>query len=211
MMRNKAQGWVAGGLLGAAALAGLSGSVFSSTPARELAAPHAEGEYKLDPVHSHVIFKIKHLGTSHAYGMIHEPTGSFTIDAADPTKSTIEVSAKVENIDTGSPKRDEHLRSGDFFSAKEFPTLTFKSTAFKSAGENKHEVTGDLTMHGVTKPITAQLHVLGSGKGMRGGTVMGLEATFTIKRSDFGMNTYIKEGALGDEVSITVAIEGTGK
>ncbi|MFA6045508.1 MAG: YceI family protein [Phycisphaerales bacterium] len=193
---------LAGGLgVGAAVLAA------ADRPAAPAAAlPAAEGSFSLDPVHSYVIFQIKHLGTSNSYGMFHEPSGKLVM-ATDPAASTLEISVPAEKVDTGSDKRDQHLRSPDFFSVKEFPAITFKSTSFKPAGNNAFEVTGDLTLHGVTKPVTTKLEVLGSGKGMKGEDILGAETKFTIKRSDWGMKTYVKEGALGDDVTLTVAIE----
>lgn len=193
---------IAGGLgVGAAVLAA------SDRPAAPAVAPAAEGTFELDPVHSYVMFQIRHLGASNSYGMFHEPSGKLVL-ATDPGASTLEISVPTEKVDTGNDKRDQHLRSPDFFSIKEFPVVTFKSTSFKPAGENAYDVTGDLTLHGVTKPVSAKLEVLGTGKGMKGEAIIGAETKFTIKRSDWGMKTYVKEGALGDDVTLTVAIEG---
>jgi polyisoprenoid-binding protein YceI len=162
------------------------------------------GEWKVDPVHSFVVFRVRHNNVANAYGMFIGPTGSFTIDGAKPESSVIEVTVQAEKVSTGVDKRDDHLRSPDFLNAREFPTITFRSTSFKSAGENAYDVTGDLTFLGQTRPVTARLHVLGTGKGQRG-EVMGAEATFTIRRSDFGNKFMV--GPLGDEVHLTVALE----
>jgi polyisoprenoid-binding protein YceI len=113
--------------------------------------------YKLDPVHATAAFKIKHANVSQFYGRINGPEGTIVLDEADPTKTTFDITLKAANIDSGNPKRDDHLKSPDFFSAQEFPTITFKSTSVKKAGDNKLEVTGDMTMHGQTKPITVTL------------------------------------------------------
>ncbi len=190
---------------------GLGAAVFATAdrPAPAKAAG-AEGVFELDPVHCHVLFEIKHLGTSKSYGMFHQPTGTITL-ATDPAGSSLNVTVPVEKIDTGNDKRDQHLRSADFFAAKEFPNATFVSKSFKSAGENVFEVSGDFTLRGVTKPITAKLEVLGTGKGMKGEAIIGTETKLTIKRSEFGMTTYVKEGALGDDVTLTIALEGHKK
>lgn len=160
--------------------------------------------FKLDPVHSSLLFKVKHLGVSYSYGRFNSPEGQIVWDSADPTKSTINVSVKTAAIDTDNAKRDEHLKSPDFFDAKQFPTLSFKSTSVKPSGENKYEVTGDLTVRGVTKPITVTLEHVGTNSGPRG-TKTGFDGQFTINRQDFGV-AYMPQG-IGDEVTIFVALE----
>src|SRR6476620_1597870 len=110
--------------------------------------------YKLDPVHSTAVFRIKHANVSYFYGRIVGPEGTIDVDSSDPTKLHFDVTLKIANIDTANPNRDKHLKSPDFFSAQEFPTITFKSTSVKAGADNKLEVTGDMTMHGQTKPIT---------------------------------------------------------
>ena len=122
-------------------------------------AAHAQ-TFKVDPQHSSIVFKSKHIDTSYVFGRFNEFGGTVTVDA-DPTKMAFDITAKTESIDTGNAKRDTHLKSPDFFSAKEFPNISFKSTSVKSAGENKYEVAGDLTLHGVTKPITVTIEKVG--------------------------------------------------
>src|SRR3954462_8331101 len=139
--------------------------------------------YKVDPMHSSIVFKSKHLDTSYVFGRFNEFGGTVNVDT-DPSKMSFDVSAKVDSIDTGNGKRDTHLKSPDFFSAKEFPTIAFKSTSVKAAGEGKYEVTGDLTLHGVTKPVTVTLNKTGESTMM--GNRVGFLSTFTVKRSDFG-------------------------
>lgn len=164
----------------------------------------AADKFKLDSVHSSLVFRVKHMNVSYSWGSIHSPEGSITWDSADPTKSTIEITAKAENIDTNNAKRDQHLKSPDFFDAKQFPTLTFKSTAIKPAGENKYDVTGDLTIRGVTKSITVSLDHVGTVSGQRG-TKTGFDGSFTINRQDFGV-AYMPQG-IGNDVTIHVALE----
>jgi polyisoprenoid-binding protein YceI len=150
------------------------------------------------------VFRIKHLNVSWVYGRIDKPEGTIVVDDTDPTKTTFDIQLKAANTDTGEPKRDEHLKSPDFFSAAEFPTLSFKSTSVKSAGDNKLEVTGDLMIHGQTKPITVTLEKVGAAKTPMGDRC-GYAGEFTIKRSDFGMTKMLE--AVGDDVTIMVGLE----
>lgn len=164
--------------------------------------------YKVDPVHSFVVFRIRHLNVGNAYGRFNEPTGTVTYDSGNPEALAFDLTIQAEKVDTGHQGRDAHLRRADFFDAKQFPTITFKSTAAKKAADQegeKYEVTGDLTLHGVTKPITVTVAKVGEGPGQRGAQLSGWETRFTIKRSDFGMN--FMQGPLGDEVTLVVALE----
>lgn len=180
---------------GSAALA----AVALATPAL------AADSYTIDAVHSQVVFRIKHMGVSYNYGTFDKLSGSYVIDGAN---SSIELTIDAASVDTSNAKRDEHLRGTDFFNAKEFPSITFKSKSVKGSGDT-WEVAGDLTYRGVTKPLTAKVVKVGEAKGMRPGEYRsGFEATFTIKRSDFGDNYGTEMGALGDEVALMVNIEG---
>ena len=170
-----------------------------------LAAPALAQNWQVDPVHSAIFFKVKHLGAAWAYGLIHAPTGKIVFDPSNPTASSLEVTAKVANIDTGNSNRDTHLKSNDFFAGGQHPNITFKSTSWKPAGENKFEVTGELTLRGETKPLTVTLEFTGTGKDRQGTDVAGFETTFTIKRSDFGVNG--AQGGVGDEVTLSVSLE----
>lgn len=212
---NVRRAWVSVSLLSLVLGAGAAGlGLLPEQPSKSGGQPTSPaavaGPYAIDAVHSFVVFKIRHGGIGNAYGMIHGPTGSFTIDPANPSASKVEVVLKADKVSTGNQGRDDHIRRPDFFNVAEYPTMTFKSTGFKAAGANKFEVTGDMTFLGQTRPVTAMLEVIGSGPAMRGGGhAMGIEAAFTIKRSDFGNNVMI--GPLGDEVTLTVAIEGVHK
>ncbi|MFO0861217.1 MAG: YceI family protein [Phycisphaerales bacterium] len=176
----------------------------SGTPA---AAELAENGYKVDAVHSSSLFGVKHNGVANFYGRFNQTAGSFNIDPADPSKSFIEISIDTNSVDTANPGRDKHLKSGDFFSAAEFPTMTFKSKSFKKTGDNAYDVTGDLTIRGKTKEITVPVADTGRGKGMRGGEVAGFETKFNIKRSDYGVS-FMVGPALADDVTIIVSAEG---
>jgi polyisoprenoid-binding protein YceI len=170
----------------------------------------ARGEdYAMDSVHSSVSFKIQHLGISWIHGRFKEMSGSFTIDKDDAGKSAFELTIQAESVDTNNEKRDTHLRSGDFFNVKQFPTITFKSTAVKPV-EGGYEVTGDLSMHGETKPITFTLKGGKEAEFPKGVKRTGYSTDLNLKRSNFGM-TKFPEPMLGDEVQITVSFEGTKK
>ncbi|MGH7215253.1 MAG: YceI family protein [Tepidisphaeraceae bacterium] len=173
-------------------------------------------DHEVDPVHSFANFRIKHLNVGYVYGRFNGPTGKFTYDPAKPDASTFEVTLNVDAIDTANEKRDAHLKSPDFFDAKQFPAITFKSTSVKAKNaspqasvEKALKVTGDLTIHGVTKSITTNVSVIGSGKGMGDETRTGIEVAFQLNRSDYGMTNLIP--AAGDEVLVVVALEGIQK
>jgi polyisoprenoid-binding protein YceI len=171
------------------------------------AAPVSAADYTLDPAHSGVTFKISHIGLSWVYGRFNDFSGSFVIDA-DPTKCSFNLSIKTKSIDTNNKKRDEHLSSPDFFNVKQYPTITFKSTAVK-ATKGGYAVTGDLAMHGKTKSITFSLLGGRQAEFPRGVQRTGFSTDLVLKRSDFGMEKF-KE-MLGDEVYISISFEGTRK
>jgi polyisoprenoid-binding protein YceI len=166
-------------------------------------------DYVIDAAHSGVTFQISHMGVSYIPGRFNEFSGNFTIDTSDPAKSSFSLTIKTESVDTNNSKRDEHLRAPDFFNAKQFPTITFASTAVKAV-EGGYEVTGDLTMHGETKPITFSLK---GGKTAEFPPKV-IRTGFTspqivIKRTDFGVGKPMP--VLGNEVYIAVSFEGTKK
>ena len=163
----------------------------------------ATTKFQVDPVHSFVIFRIKHMDTGHVYGRFNEPNGTITIDDADPTKSSFTLEVQTQKVDTGVQKRDDHLRSPDFFNAKQFPTIKFASKEVKKTDKG-YEVTGDLTIHGVTKPITVNLEQTGQGS-MGPRQIIGFETTVDLKRSDFGMKTMI--GPAADDVRLIISLE----
>ncbi len=165
--------------------------------------PGAES-YTVDPVHSVVLFRIEHLKVGAFHGRFDKISGSFTVDEAGA--GSVEVTVDAASVNTGNEQRDGHLKSPDFFNVKQFPSITFKSNALKRVDGKTYEAVGQLTLHGVTKPLTVTLERIGSGKGMQGEYRTGFEAIFTIKRSDFGMNWRLD--LLGDEVRVTVAVEG---
>jgi len=177
------------------------------------AQPARADEFAIDNSHTSVIFGVSHMGYSITYGRFNNVSGAFTLDAKGPEASTFQVAIDVASIDTNDAKRDEHLKGPDFFNAGEFPVISFKSTKVapkKTETGIALEVTGDLTMHGVTKPVTLELQKLGEGPGPTGQDFRtGFSGTAKIKRSDFGMTNMV--GPVGDEVAITISIEGIRK
>jgi polyisoprenoid-binding protein YceI len=172
------------------------------------AAPvRAADEYAIDPVHSGVTFKISHLGLSWVHGRFNDFSGAFTIDP-DAGKCAFALNIKTESVDTANAKRDEHLRSPDFFNAKQFPAITFQSTAVKAVKDG-YEVTGDLTLHGVTKSITFPLLGGRSAEFPKGVQRTGYTTDLVLKRGDFGIDKFGQ--ALGDEVHVSISFEGTKK
>lgn len=165
--------------------------------------------YKIDPVHSSVGFKIRHF-FSKVPGTFNDFEGTIVINKADVSKSTAEATIKTASIDTKNEKRDKHLKSADFFDVEKYPTITFKSTAWKQIEKDTYNVTGDLTMHGTTKPVTLSVKSLGAGQGAQGKYLGGWEATTILDRTAFGI-TYnsVVEGTsvLGNEVEISLNIE----
>jgi polyisoprenoid-binding protein YceI len=167
------------------------------------AAPMA---FKVDPVHSTILFRVQHMSAGQFWGRFNDPSGTVVWDAEDPTKSSIEVSVQSKNLDTHNAKRDQDLAGPDFFNSKQYPELKFKTTAVKKTGDNTYEVAGDLTIKDVTKSITAAVEMTGLGKDPRRGTAKaGWEATFTINRSDYGVTAM--PGGVGESVKLIVSIE----
>jgi polyisoprenoid-binding protein YceI len=171
---------------------------------------NASGEtYELDPAHTYPYFSINHLGFSTLRGRFNTTSGVITMDKAKNT-GTVEIEIDVSSIDTAHAKRDEHLRGPDFFNAAEFPKMTYKSTKVAINGDNSAKVEGNLTIMGVTKPVTLNVDNISCGvHPFNKKEVCGFNATATIKRSDFG----IKYGlpAIGDEVTMYIEAEGFKK
>lgn len=165
----------------------------------------AADTYKVDPAHASVVFRIKHLTSSFVFGRFDKIAGTFDMDEADPTGIKFDVTIQAASIDTNQPRRDDDLRGPDFFDVKEFPTLTFKSKSVTKTGDNKYDVTGDMTIRGVTKEITVPMEFVGTANMM--GQRAGWETEFVIKRSEYGITK--DPGAVGEEVKIMMSFEGT--
>jgi polyisoprenoid-binding protein YceI len=166
---------------------------------------HADS-FKIDPVHSAIIFEIGHFGVGNIYGRFDAFNGTFTLNQGDPSKDAVSVEIKTDSVDTNAPDRDKHIKSPDFFNAAQFPTATFKSTSVKKVDDKNYEVTGDFTLRGVAKPVTLNVQSIGNGPGPKGEFRSGWEATATLKRSDFEVKTFLP--AVADEVTLRIAVEG---
>ncbi len=179
-------------------------------PALLLAAPAiAADTYKIDASHSEVGFKVRHL-VSRTPGRFTRFTGAILVDEKDLAKSSVDVSIDVASINTDNASRDGHLKSPDFFDAEKFPTITFKSTAVKEISKGILQVTGDFTMHSVTKPLTFTMASLGTVVSPMG-TRAGFEGTLKLNRQDYGVkwNKTLDSGGamLSDDVDISLSIE----
>lgn len=173
----------------------------------------AADTFVFDKAHSTLGFQVRHL-FSKVPGKFDDFSGQIQLDEANPEQSSVEVTIKTASVDTGVKMRDDDLRSPNFFDAKKFPEITFKSTSVKRTGENTAEVTGNLSMHGVTKEVVLKVELLGKGAGMQGATVSGWDAGTALKRSDFGLSwNKVIEGTqvVGDDVQIELHIEADKK
>jgi polyisoprenoid-binding protein YceI len=166
--------------------------------------------YRVDTSHSSVIFSVKRMDVVNVYGRFNGLQGTLVVDSANPALSSVELELRSEAVDTDNERRDNHLRSPDFFNAAQFPVIRFKSTGVRALGDNRYEVIGDLSLLGVTRSIAIEVEMTGSGQDPRRGTsLIGFETTFTLKRSDFGMNFMM--GPLSDDVRLTIAVHGIGE
>jgi len=168
----------------------------------------AADTYSADPVHSSVVYRVKHMNTSYSWGRFNNLAGSFTLDPADPSKSKMAFTIKTASVDSNSKERDNHLKSPDFFNATQYPEITFTSKSV-AKGANGYDVNGTLTFHGVTKPLAFVVVPTGNGKDMKGNAIAGIDANFVLKQSDFGITKMA--AAIGDEVNVIVSIEGVKK
>ena len=181
-------------------------TVLALALAASFGATAAPVEYKLDPGHTVVLASWNHFGYSHPSANFGQVDGVLVYDAADVAKSRVEVTLPLSGLDTFVPKLDEHLRSADFFDAAKYPTITFRSTAVQDVGGGKLKIMGDLTVHGVTRPVTLDATLnQASVHPMTKAPTIGFDATTTIKRSDFGVGAYVPK--VGDEIAIRITTE----
>jgi polyisoprenoid-binding protein YceI len=168
--------------------------------------------WDLDPAHSAANFSIKHMMVSNVHGTFQKVSGTVTLDEKNLKQSNVEATIDVASLSTGVEKRDGHLKSPDFFDVAKFSTMTFKSTSVAKAGANKFKVVGDLTMHGVTKPVTLAVTATAAVKDMMAPAMRrGIEATTVIHRKDFGLswNKALESGGVlvGEDVNVTIDAE----
>ena len=165
-------------------------------------------DYKIDKEgqHAFVNFKISHLGYSWLYGTFNDFDGSFSFDAAKPEASKVKVELQTASVDSNHAERDKHLRSADFLNVAKHPTATFESTGVKSTGEGSAEITGNLTLNGVTKPVVIAAKFLGEGSDPWGGYRAGFEGSTKLKLKDFDIQKDL--GPASQEVELIISVEG---
>jgi len=157
-------------------------------------------DYNVDPVHSSVIFKIKHMNVSNVYGRFNKVSGTIKFDDANLKDSSVSIEVKADSLDTNNEKRDQHAKGPDLLDAAQFATMTFKSTGVEKGDGDKYVVSGDFTLHGVTKPIKITMTKIGAADGK-----VGFDGEFTIKRGDYGIK--FMPQALGDDIVLYVGVE----
>jgi polyisoprenoid-binding protein YceI len=171
----------------------------------------AQNSWNIDPSHSSAQFQVRHLMISNVRGEFGKMSGQILFNGEDFSTLKAEAEIQVASIDTREPKRDEHLRSADFFDAANYPTITFKSKRVEGVSDKKFDLVGDLTMRGVTKEITLNVEATPIIKGMRGETRIGAQATTRLNRQDYGIkwNRTLDAGGVvvSDEVRITLDLE----
>lgn len=174
-----------------------------------LAAQAAESTYNIDPTHTFPTFEISHLGFSTFRGRFDKTEGTLKLDPAKKTGS-VEVTIDVNSVSTGVAKLDAHLKNEDFFDTAKYPLITFKSTQFKFDGDRLDEVTGDLTMHGLTRPVTLDVDdFVCKAHPLAGVWACGANLETTIKRSDWGISKYSPN--VGEEVKLQIEVEAHQK
>jgi polyisoprenoid-binding protein YceI len=168
-------------------------------------------EYEVDPSHTQVMFKVRHMGVSTVTGRFNRFAGTFAYDPANPAASWVTATIDAASIDTDNDRRDNHLRSADFFAADSHPTLTFQSTRVEPTGEGRLRVAGDLSIRGVTKPVVLDVTLEGAALGQGGRPITGWTAETTIDRMDYGLkwNRLTEAGGwvVADEVRILLEVE----
>ncbi len=172
------------------------------------AVARAADNYNVDPTHSTVIFKVKHFGVGFQYGSFRKVSGTLVVDEGKPARSSVSIDVDAASVFTANKKRDKHLRGPDFLNVKQFPKISFRSTKVRKSGKEL-KVQGKLTLHGVTKPITVRMLLVGKGKDAWGNNRIGFEGSFVVKRSNFGIAKM--KGAVGEKLHMIVAVEGIKK
>lgn len=170
---------------------------------------HLTGTYTIDGSHSRIGFVARHAMVTKVRGSFNEFEGSFTLDGENPENSSATVTIQTKSVDTRNADRDGHLRNNDFLSCDEFPTITFTSTGIKQTGEDTFDVTGDLTVKGITKSVTIPFEFGGSAKDPFGNDRVGFEGSTSINRSDFGVtfNAALETGGVLVSDKITLEFE----
>lgn len=165
--------------------------------------------WTIDPNHTAAHFSVRHLAVSNVRGEFGNVRGTISFDEQDPSKSSIEATIDATTVNTRVAARDSDLKSASFFDVEKFPTITFKSTRVRASGPNSFAVDGDLTIRGVTKPVTLQIEATPPVKDAKGNERRGAEATTKVNRKDFGVSG--ASASVGDDVQITIDIEAVHK
>lgn len=174
------------------------------------AVPAFAADYAIDDDHTFALFRVQHMGAGFTWGRFDAVGGEVSYDPANPAANKVNVTIQAGSISVGVPKMEEHLKSPEILDTKQFPTLSFVSKSFAKKGEGQYEVTGDLTIHGVTKTVTVPVARTGiSTHAFNKKPLVGFETSFEIKRADYGV-TY-GPGVIGDTVRITLALEAIAK
>jgi len=174
-----------------------------SAPGTKDVAKVSGGTYQVEPSHTQIVFAYDHMGFTNNMGVIAQPTGTLTLDKANPAASKVSIEIPVANLKTGIPALDTHLMKPEFFDSAKFPTATFVSTSIKPDGATGADITGNLTIKGITKPVTLDAEFYGAGANpMNKKENVGFVATGSIKRSDFGMSTAVP--VVGDAVELKI-------
>ncbi|MEZ5975425.1 MAG: YceI family protein [Planctomycetota bacterium] len=167
------------------------------------------GTYEIDQAHSSVVFRIKHMDVSYTYGRFNDISGKLVL-SDEAGKSSLKVTVPTKSLDTNNEKRDGHLLSPDFFNGTQYPEISFETTAFTKKDDDTYTLKGNLSLHGETKPVSLDMDFVGARDTGQMGFRAGMEGELTIKRRDFGMDTYPDE-AVGNEVNLYVSIEAMRK
>jgi polyisoprenoid-binding protein YceI len=217
MLNFRKQGLVLAAVLALAAWAVANRAPASGASAHRLSgqAANAQGAatavYQIDPAHSTIGFAVRHLMINNVLGRFNEFAGKINYDAADITRSAVEFTAKTASVDTGVARRDNHLRTPDFFDVQQYPEMTFKSTKVERKGNDAYIVHGTFSLHGVSKEIAIPFKLFGPIKDPQGKQRLGVEAGLTINRQDYGIkyNSVLEGGglAVGNDVQITLLLE----
>ena len=167
------------------------------------------GAYHLDPTHSRIGFSARHAMVTKVRGAFNDIDGTLQLDGTDPSRSSANVTIQVASIDTRNADRDAHLRGSDFFSVEEFPTITFGSTSARQAGQSAYELTGDLTIRGVTRSVTVPFELTGSAVDPWGNTRVGFEGSVSVNRKDWGLtwNAALEAGGILVSEKVTLELE----
>ncbi|MBV9654645.1 MAG: YceI family protein [Acetobacteraceae bacterium] len=162
------------------------------------------GTYAVDPYHTQIVWGVSHLGITDFYGQFKDVSGTLVLDPASPAQSRLDISLPVASLFSSSGKLDEELRGADWFDAARFPDVRFESTSVTPTGPDTAEIAGNLTLHGVTRPIVLTARFVGAGRNPVDDSYdAGFSGTATIKRSEFGVTKYIP--LVGDEIALTIS------